>query len=366
MNDINHPIIMIMYARGVGGAELQFLELANYLTHSHKVRLLCLGGDGALKNVSLSKDIDIKVYAYHSKSSTVVSFLKAVVGNMFCPRKAVVSTSFYGNLLGYLISRFRNSNLVSMQTVSACMGQPNVDKFVLSRFNRLVAGAGDIREYLINHGQHSERIKVVHNWVDFSNRRVTKDADHVKDEFGVKGKTVIGCIGRLHPQKGQIYLIRAFSRIVKTVPNSVLVLVGDGPIRSKLENEVSSLGINESVIFTGGIEGDRYNDVLGMIDIYVQPSVFEGLPRTLLDAMFMEKPIVATEINGNKEAIESEVNGLLVKSKDSEGLYKAISRLLNSEHAKEIFSKSAKATALNRFSMDIQLKDIEKIINREE
>ncbi len=79
-------------------------------------------------------------------------------------------------------------------------------------------------------------------------------------------------------------------------PNTILLLVGNGETREELEKVVFLLGLAE-VIFTGMANGDAYNNFLAAIDVYVQPSVFEGLPRTLLDAMYMGKPIVATDIN---------------------------------------------------------------------
>lgn len=93
-----------------------------------------------------------------------------------------------------------------------------------------------------------------------------------------------------------------------------------------------------------------------------QPSVFEGLPRTLLDAMYMGKAIVATDINGNREAIQHEVNGLLVPSESADDLRNAILQLLRDFDARREFSLKATEAANLRFSMERQLVHLEQVI----
>jgi len=354
-------IIMIMYARSVGGAELQFLELANYLANNHRVRLLCLGGDRAIRDASISNELDVVVYPYNSTFGVLWSLGKAVIQNAKLA-DSIITTSFFGNLLGFLIGVFSNAKLTSLQTVSVCMRHPTVDRFVLREFDTLIAGANDIKDYLVEYGQNPGKIHVVHNWVDFSKRKVTQKPLDMKVELGIEGKTAIGCIGRFHPQKGQIYLIRAFAEIFKSYPNSVLILVGDGETKELLEKEVKKLGITSQVIFTGTISGDEYNNLLNMFDLYVQPSVFEGLPRTLLDAMYMGKAIVATSINGNKEAIKHEKNGLLVSSKNDELIFESISRLVSNKDWANNLAQKAQQDAKSNFDMLTQLNKIEFLI----
>jgi glycosyltransferase involved in cell wall biosynthesis len=351
-----------MYGKSVGGAELQFVELANYLAINHRVRLVSLGGDGALSNVPVHEDIEIRVYSYNSIVSAFPALLKAWADNFRNPVKTVVTTSFYGNLLGFLIGKFNKARLVSLQTVAVCMKYPVVDRFVLRRFDALIAGARGIQDYLIGHNQEPEYIHVVHNWVDFSKRLVTRTPSEVKESLGLGDRIVIGCIGRFHPQKGQLYLIRAYSRVVENFPGTVLVLVGDGETRGQLENEVSRLDLTGQVKFTGTVTGEDYNNILNTIDIYVQPSVFEGLPRTLLDAMYMGKAVVATDIDGNREVIEDETNGLLVPSKDPDEITRALLRLLNQRNEIRSFSEAARSTAVSQFGMENQLKKIEAIV----
>lgn len=355
-------ILMIMYGKSVGGAELQFIELANYLANNHQVRLVSLGGSGALRSAQIDSRIVIKAYPYSGYLNTAKALTSAFLDNLSYSSRHVVTTSFIANFLGWAIGLFRKRRLVSLQTVSKCMQYPVVDRFVLRRFDALIAGAIDIKDYLISYGQDSSRIHVVHNWVDFSKRKPSSSVLKTRRKLGVGDKVIVGCIGRLHPQKGQIYLIRAFANVLVEFPNTMLLLVGDGETREELEQEVSLLGMDEKVVFTGTAAGDEYNNLLAAIDVYVQPSVFEGLPRTLLDAMYMGKAIVATDINGNREAIENEVNGLLVLSEDAGALSLALMRLLPDPGMRVRLSKQAIKSASDNFSMIKKLREIESLL----
>ena len=364
-NKYGHHILMCMYARTVGGAELEFIELANHLAKSHNIRLLCMGGDGALSGVALDSRIDLKIYSYLSRIEALAGVAKAWKENRSFIASVHVSTSFVGNLLGLLLAAGKKSvRLVSLQTVSAQMRRSFMNRRVLDKFDVLIAGANDIRDFLVNHGQSEDRIRVVHNWVDFTKRVAVASREEVCKHIGISpDRLIIGCVARLHPQKGHHYLIRAFPSVLNMVPDALLLIVGDGSERSKLEDEARSLGIEQNVCFAGTVLGQMYNDVLNAIDIYVQPSVFEGLPRTLLDAMYMRKPIVATSCNGNREAIEHEMNGLLVPSKDHEKLAEAVCRLIMEPALRLRYSDAARTSVVASFNMNSQLERIESLLS---
>lgn len=359
---MRNSVLMIMYGKSVGGAELQFIELANYLAENHGVRLLCLGGEGAILGENLSKDIEIKVYSYSGKLSLISALSFVWLRNCAYQADVIVTTSFIGNLMGFLLGFHRGVRTVSLQTVSKCMRRPFVDKFVLRRFYALIAGAEDIKAYLLGHLGERNRIEVIHNWVDFSRRGHLPEADMVKEKLNLQGKLVIGCIGRLHPQKGQIYLIDAFAQIAGEFPGSILLLVGGGAERDVLEERVNDLNLCERVLFVGEVAGNGYNEVFAAIDIYVQPSIFEGLPRTLLDAMFYGKPVIASDINGNSEAVVSGVNGMLVPSANVPALVEAIKTLVRDVKYREELGLAATQFVREHFEMRKQLARIENIL----
>lgn len=359
---LRDAVLMIMYGKQVGGAELQFIELANFLAEKHAVRLLSLGGDGSVRGANLAADVDLKIYAYQGKLSAVRTLILAWLENYRYPSGAIVSTSFIGDVLGYLLGLYGEKRTVSLQTVSKCMRHPSISRFVLRRFHALIAGAEDIKKYLLAHLGSRSGIEVVHNWVDFSKRGSLPEPGVVKARLNLQDKLVIGCVGRLHPQKGQIYLIEAFAQIAKEIPNSMLMLVGEGAERATLEQRVDQLGLCDRVAFIGEVTGSGYNDMFAAMDIYVQPSLFEGLPRTLLDAMYYGKAIVASDINGNSEAIVSNRTGILVPSADAAALVVAIEKLANDDKYREELGAAAAQYVREHFEMRKQLGRIEHIL----
>ena len=126
---------------------------------------------------------------------------------------------------------------------------------------------------------------------------------------------------RLHPQKGHVYLIAAAAH----VPDATFVLAGDGPLRAGLEAQARELGIADRILFLG----DRTDvpDLLAAADLVVLPSLFEGLPLSVLEAMAAERPVVATAIGGTDEAVVHQRTGLLVPPRDPEALASAIRSL---------------------------------------
>lgn len=358
-----HPkILMIMYGKSVGGSEFQFIELANFLANKYTVRLISLGGDCALSSSKIDPRIELQVYEYCGFIQTLLSLTSAFFKNLHYPAKYVVSTTSIANFLGWSSSLMVGRRLIAMQTVSKKMFHSKLNNFVLKRFDAVIAGANDIYEFLKSESVPAEKIKIIHNWVDFTQRIPSETPDDTRLRLGLNGQTVVGCIGRLHPQKGQIHLIRAFAKVVAVFPDAILLLMGDGSTRSELVDEVTNLNLSKKIIFTGTIIGGDYNNYLAAIDIYVQPSIFEGLPRTLLDAMYMGKAIIATEINGNKEAITHETHGLLVAAGDTQQLAVALLHLLAHPEECVRLAKNAHVNAVNNFSMEAKLQEIEKLV----
>ena len=354
-------ILMIMYGKSIGGAELQFIELASELAKRHQVRLISLSGDGAIKSANPPANIEVRVYSYAGKVATLLGLIRAWRENRSFAPHTIVSTAVSADALAFALNVFRRARLLSLQTVSKAMRYPAVDRFVLRRFDTLIAGSSDIKAYLLGHGQRAERIEVVNNWVDFSSRHVTADVRAVREKYGIRdGEILLGCIGRLHHQKGQEFLIRAFRRLQAGRPELRLVLVGDGPNAEMLRREADGLG--DAVIFTGSVLGDDYNNLLNAIDIYIQPSRFEGLPRTLLDAMYLRKPIVATAVNGNLDALRDGENGLLVAAENPESIARAVESLLADPARADTLASRAQQDAKANFDMVRQLRRIERLM----
>ncbi len=138
---------------------------------------------------------------------------------------------------------------------------------------------------------------------------------------------VLGIVGRLAVGKGHLNLLQSLSRIVQLYPDSQLLVVGDGPMRPEIEQSLHELGLSENVQMLG--ERHDVSSILPALDLFVLPSLTEGLPMTVLEAMASRLPVVATSVGEIPAVVGDEESGLLVQPNDVQGLTTALQRVLH-------------------------------------
>jgi len=207
-----------------------------------------------------------------------------------------------------------------------------------------------IRDILEESGVNPDRIDVVHSGIDPNRFHRERYAD-LRAEFNIGlDKTVIGNIGHLTPHKGQIDLIHAMPDVLKIHPNVVAVIVGQGELEQELKEEVRRLDLELDVVFAG-FRRD-IPDFLNLFDLFVFPSRQEGLGTSLLDAMSMSLPIVATHSGGIPEIVTDQLNGLLVEPAQPKQLANGIVHLLNHPEEARSYGLAGRNRVINDYTMD--------------
>ncbi len=140
------------------------------------------------------------------------------------------------------------------------------------------------------------------------------------------GALLVGAIGRLAPQKGPAYFVEAARLVAQQLPEVRFVWVGDGPLRPAIESQVAAAGLQERFVLAGA--RDRAADLLGLMDVVVMPSLWEGLPYALLEAMAAGRAVVATRVGGIPDVVVDSSNGLLVAPRDAPVLAAAVLKVL--------------------------------------
>jgi len=192
-----------------------------------------------------------------------------------------------------------------------------------------------------------DKIVTIHNGIDVG-RFVGARGDSVRRELALGDDALlIGTVGRLAPQKGFAHLLRAIPLVLRQHPEARFAFVGDGPLEAELKELAAELSVSENCHFLG-FRRD-IPEVLAACDVFVLPSLWEGLSITLLEAMAAGKPIVATGIKGNREVITDGVNGLLVRPKDSADLARAIIELIEDRERARLLGEKAHQTVRRRF-----------------
>jgi glycosyltransferase involved in cell wall biosynthesis len=161
---------------------------------------------------------------------------------------------------------------------------------------------------------------------------------------------VIGSAGRLTKQKGFTYLIDSIPQVLNRYPNLDLVIMGEGELRTQLEAQVSKLGITTHVHFLGK-RGDVYK-ILSMMDLFVLPSLWEGLPTVILESMSMGIPVIGSNISGITDLIQDGITGWLTPAGNSAALAERIINVLGDSLGRRRISQNA-MTSCKNFSINI-------------
>ena len=200
-------------------------------------------------------------------------------------------------------------------------------------------------------GIKSDKISVVYNAI-----QIPKETESITlPSFA--GKTIL-TVGRLVPWKGIDSLIEILLHFTEVR----LVIVGEGSLRKKLEDLASSLGVDDRVLFMGGLSKSQVFTCLNLADIFVLNSSYEGLPHVVLEAMTVGIPIIATDAGGTKEVVSNEKTGLLIPVGDSDALKFAINRLLSSHELTQNLVLNAKKCISSSFSYSDIMERSEKIL----
>lgn len=206
-----------------------------------------------------------------------------------------------------------------------------------------------------------EKFIPVYSGIDIDALKRTKcHIPDMKKALGIPLDSVIfGVIARIDPIKGIKYLVEAMAEVIQVVPNARLLITGDGIERPAIEQQAVALGLKDYIILTG--HRDDVAELLQTMDIFVLPSLNEGMGRVILEAMVFAKPVIASRIGGVPEIVQDEKNGLLVRPAQSGELADAMIQLgTNSILARQL-GEHGKACVRDMFSLDIMVRKIEQL-----
>jgi glycosyltransferase involved in cell wall biosynthesis len=233
-----------------------------------------------------------------------------------------------------------------------------LDRWLKERDDVLIAECDASRAYLLKKLRYAPaKVITIRNGIDAAGVRVSPDQRRRRRmELQLSSSDVlVGAIGRLDQQKGFSVLIAAMARL-KHAPLRCVIL-GEGPERPRLEALIEDNGLAGTVRLLG--EKDDVPSWLSAFDIYCLPSLWEGLPNSLLEAMALGLPVAASSVDGVPEAVVDGESGLLVPPSDPAALADALTKLAGDSAARERFSAAAKETVRERFALSRMIFDYE-------
>jgi len=261
----------------------------------------------------------------------------------------------HAGILGKLAARF--AGVKHIVTTRHYGYEHKENKFLYRLEERLtgsvsfvIAISKAVKRYLIERNVvPAEKIIVIYNAIDlemFNPARATQTFQ--KDSNNL----VIGSIGRLHPQKGFNVLLESFQLVSEQLPNVILEIVGDGVLREDLQDQAKKLNIADKVRFMGRISYQEIVQKLRQWDLFVISSLWEGFGIAIIEAMAMEKAVIATNVEGIVEIVDDGITGYLVPPKSPTALAQGIIELLSNEIKRIEMGKAAREKVLKHFSME--------------
>lgn len=224
-----------------------------------------------------------------------------------------------------------------------------IDRLLVPWTTHLVAVSREVKDFYEGHGVGNGRWRVIYNGV-VENPAVSLSRGSAFEALGIGGdEPVVGLIGRLVPAKAPHVFLKAVARAAPRIPSLRALLVGDGPLRAELEEQVRTLGLESRVVLTG-LRQDVPELLAGM-NAVVFSSEREGLSMAMLEAMAAGVPVVATRVGGTPELIETGVSGLLVSPGDHEGIADRLVEVLEDRALAARLSQAARVRVSSQFSL---------------
>ena len=254
------------------------------------------------------------------------------------------------------------AKLTGLPIISTCHGfisndanlrfYNKLDLFLLKYADRVMAVSERIKTDLILGGIRESRVTLVQNAVgqNENGEPLALRRKEKRQELNINGKEfVVGYVGRLSEEKGIKYLIQAFVALVNAGLPLKMMVIGDGPQKKELERLTGSSGTKNSILFTGF--QTHIETWLPAMDAFVLPSLTEGTPMALLEAMNEGIPVIATAVGGVPQVVNPGRNGLLVSPGNSEQIAEAIRSLFTDQTLRQRLSENGRRTISERYNI---------------
>ena len=226
--------------------------------------------------------------------------------------------------------------------------------------DRLIVVSRAIDRKVAEEGRQGAERVLIYNGVDLERYDHQEPCCTLREEYAMEpGSAIVGVVGRLELEKGLPTLLEAWPRVRREVPGAYLLIVGEGSRQEALRQIARDQGIEQHVIFTG--RRDDIPAVTAAFDVAVLPSYREAQGLTILEAMALSRPVVASNVGGIPEMIEDGVTGLLVAPHDPDALAAAIVRLLTDHPLADMLGRAGHDLVHDRFCVQLMVNAVQEL-----
>ena len=362
-------ILYIITSSGIGGAEKILYYTATGLDYNkYDVSVCSLKNKGEIARALEKQGIEVCCLHMGGRESflgclsSIIALIRLFPYLVRIRPTIVHSFLFRANILARIAGYLTGIPII-ISSVRVMGGEKKYFHYVemITSFmvDHYVTVSESVKRYIIDKSKISaEKISVIYNGVNIKSQDNSYE-QNPKMPFKIEDKDrILMTVGRLHKQKGHCYLIQAVSKVRKEFPKVKLLVIGEGEEENNLKKLVKSLDLMNEVIFAG-LSSDMER-ILPMAELFILPSLWEGLPNALLEAMAAGKPVVATKVGGIPEIVVHGETGVLIPPRDTDALAIAIIDLLQNRLKAKDMGEAGRIRAGKRFSI---YKMIEKTEN---
>ncbi len=251
-----------------------------------------------------------------------------------------------------------------VSTVHSSRIRPSEDQELLRgltpEIDHLIVVSQAIDEKVAHEGRGGVSRSLIYNGVDLERYDHQEACCTLREEYGMDDDAeIVGVVGRLELEKGHPTLLEAWPLVLERVPCAYLLIVGEGSRQDALHEIVRELGVERHVVFTG--RRDDIPAVTAAFDVAVLPSYREAQGLTILEAMALSRPVVASNVGGIPEMIEDGRNGLLVPPHDPQALADSIVRLLTNHQLADMIGRAGHTTVHDRFCIQLMVNAVQEL-----
>lgn len=361
-------VLYIIDSLFVGGAEKFLVNLVNAIDpDKFEVWVCCLWSSGPLEkdlNLPLDRIITLNFGGYKDYKA-YIKLCKFIAQQRF---DVVHTQIFPSNTVGRICAFFMRVPVIiaTEQNIYQWKLRKHVfvDRILAYISDRIMAVSEEVKKFTISQEKiPEEKFIVIPNAIPvdrYDSGRLKIDIKKKKNDLSLPDNSlVIGTVATLINQKGHKYLLEVAKILAEKIPDIHFLLIGEGPLRRELEQFTKQLKIDSKVHFLG-VCGD-VDELLGIIDVFVLPSLYEGLPLALLEALAMRKAVVATKVGGIPEVVEHGKNGILVEPRDPEGLAEGIVKLIRNPNLAAKMGEEGRKIVEEKFSTNVVVRKLENL-----
>jgi len=354
-------ILFIANHINVGGISSYLFTLGSGLVEKcHNVYIASSGGELLEKFTAAGiKHIKVPLGTKQEVSPKIlISFLKLKAEVKSSNIDLIHSNSRTTQVLGSLLSRYCRK-----PHIFTCHGffKPKLSRRLFPCWGRaVIAISQEVKEHLVLDLKLDEskvKVAVINNGIDLRSFGDFSGRQGFREFLGIGDVPLLGIVARLSDVKGHTYLFKAMQDVLKAFPQAKLLVVGEGRMKDVLVQQADDLAIKDSIIFLPQARGTQ--NVLAGLDIFIMPSLQEGLGLALMEAMAQGLAVVGSSVGGIKTLIQDGQNGLLVKPADAESLAEAIKRLLGDWRLRDNLGPAARKFIMDNFSKEKMVEQTE-------